>query len=66
MEKDNTFAFTLFKSHLEKKSVSQQQKHILICFSMQLIISGLQMCDEKWIPTNLWISMWGVTPEKFI
>lgn len=31
---------------------------------MQLNISGLQVCDEKLIPTNLWISMWGVTPKN--
>lgn len=31
---------------------------------MQLVVLGLQMCDEKWIPTNLWISMWGVTPKN--
>lgn len=37
---------------------------------MQVIISGLQVCDEKWIPTNLWISMWDLyvraTQKKFI
>lgn len=33
---------------------------------MQLIILGLQVCDEKWIPTKLWISMRDVTQKKFI